>query len=128
MIKLLVSGKCKIGRGRSGMKSTNKTRLVRELARATGVSHKKTKALIDALFEAISLNLVHGSRVVVAGFGSFEVRESRERHNAVPGHADKVLIPARSYPAFRASRTLRQRVDLPAAEGLDKSSARVREG
>ena len=97
------------------MKTTNKTRLVGELARETGVSHKKTKKLIDALFEAISLNLVQGSRVVVSGFGSFEVRKSRGRYNTVPGYEGKVLIPARTYPAFRASRKLRQRINPPSS-------------
>ena len=110
------------------MKTTNKTRLVRELARTTGVSHKKTGELIDGLFEAISLSLVQGRRVVVSGFGSFEVRESRERCNTVPGHEEKILIPARSYPAFRASRTLRQCVSTPSPEVKGRSSAVDQEG
>lgn len=103
------------GKGRGCVK-TNKTRLISELARTTGVSHRETKRLIDSLFEAISVSLSEGSRVVVSGFGSFEVRASQARQNTVPGHADRILVPARTYPAFRASRKLRRRVARPLIE------------
>jgi integration host factor subunit beta len=66
------------------------------------------KVILDALFEAI----VKGDRIEIRGFGSFSLNYRPPRGGRNPRSGDRVRIPEKWAPHFKAGKELRQRVNL----------------
>lgn len=65
------------------------------------------KMIIDAMSEA----LVRGDRIEIRGFGSFALNYRPPRVGRNPKSGDKVNVPAKWVPHFKAGKELRERVD-----------------
>ncbi|MDO8958308.1 MAG: integration host factor subunit beta [Rhodocyclaceae bacterium] len=66
------------------------------------------KMILDAMTEA----LVKGDRIEIRGFGSFSLNYRPPRTGRNPKSGDKVQVPAKYVPHFKAGKELRERVDL----------------
>lgn len=65
------------------------------------------KMILDAMTEA----LVRGDRIEIRGFGSFALNYRPPRVGRNPKSGDKVSVPAKWVPHFKAGKELRERVD-----------------
>jgi len=65
------------------------------------------KMILDALTSA----LVKGDRIEIRGFGSFALNYRPPRIGRNPKSGDKVQVPAKYVPHFKAGKELRERVD-----------------
>ena len=65
------------------------------------------KMMLDALSEA----LVRGDRIEIRGFGSFALNYRPPRVGRNPKSGEKVSVPAKWVPHFKAGKELRERVD-----------------
>ena len=65
------------------------------------------KMILDAMSEA----LVRGDRIEIRGFGSFALNYRPPRTGRNPKSGDKVSVPAKWVPHFKAGKELRERVD-----------------
>ena len=63
--------------------------------------------ILDALSEA----LVKGDRIEIRGFGSFSLNYRPPRVGRNPKSGDKVSVPEKWVPHFKAGKELRERVD-----------------
>ena len=88
----------------------NKADLVNNVALKTGAKKKDVDMIIAATLDAIGEALASGERVQFPGFGSFEVRERAERVGRNPRTKKEILIPACRVPAFKAGKTLKNKV------------------
>ena len=88
----------------------NKTDLIGNVALRTGAKKKDVDMIITATLDAIEEALASGERVQLTGFGSFDVRERAERVGRNPRTRKEILIPACRVPAFRAGKSLKDRV------------------
>ena len=88
----------------------NKTDLVNKVAEQTEATKKDVDKIISATLDAIGETLASGEKVQLVGFGSFEVRKRAERVGRNPRTKEEILIPARKVPAFRAGKTLKDKV------------------
>jgi len=88
----------------------NKTDLVNEVTDLTGAKKKDVDMIITATLSAIGEALASGDRVQLVGFGTFEVRKRAERVGRNPRTREEILIPACKVPAFKAGKTLKDRV------------------
>ncbi len=91
-------------------KSVSKSDLVEHLAAKHQLSKKKVKEVVDSLFEHLGERLKKGEKVVLTGFGSFEVRKRQARTGVKPSTSEKIAIPASNYPAFKPGKTLKEKV------------------
>ncbi|CAI06609.1 MULTISPECIES: integration host factor subunit beta [Aromatoleum] len=66
------------------------------------------KMVIDAMSEA----LARGDRIEIRGFGSFALNYRPPRVGRNPKSGDKVLVPEKYVPHFKAGKELRERVDI----------------
>lgn len=66
---------------------------------------------VDQILGAISRTLVQGHRVEIRGFGSFSLNYRPPRIARNPKTGEKVSVPGRYTPYFRAGKELRARVD-----------------
>ncbi|MDT3669614.1 MAG: integration host factor subunit beta [Aromatoleum sp.] len=66
------------------------------------------KMVIDAMSDA----LARGDRIEIRGFGSFALNYRPPRVGRNPKSGDKVLVPEKYVPHFKAGKELRERVDI----------------
>ena len=65
------------------------------------------KMILDAMSEA----LAKGDRIEIRGFGSFALNYRPPRVGRNPKSGDKVSVPEKYVPHFKAGKELRERVD-----------------
>jgi integration host factor subunit beta len=65
------------------------------------------KMILDAMSEA----LAKGDRIEIRGFGSFALNYRPPRVGRNPKSGDKVSVPHKWVPHFKAGKELRERVD-----------------
>ena len=66
------------------------------------------KMMLDAMSEA----LAKGDRIEIRGFGSFALNYRPPRMGRNPKSGDKVSVPEKYVPHFKAGKELRERVDM----------------
>ena len=66
------------------------------------------KMILDAMSEA----LAKGDRIEIRGFGSFSLNYRPPRVGRNPKSGDKVSVPEKWVPHFKAGKELRVRVDI----------------
>src|SRR5512143_2094538 len=71
------------------------------------------KMILDAMTEA----LAGGQRIEIRGFGSFALNYRPPRVGRNPKSGDRVQVPAKHVPHFKAGKELRERVDGIESEG-----------
>jgi DNA-binding protein HU-beta len=84
-----------------------KTEFITEIAERSGVSKKQAKQVLDTALHIIAEQLQDGERVVLTGFGTFEVRERRERQGVNPQTKEPMTIGATRTPGFSASNSFK---------------------
>lgn len=88
----------------------NKTELISIVADKANLSKKVAEETIDALFDTIQETLTTGEKVVVSGFGTFEVRTRVARTGRNPRTGEDISIPGQKSPAFKAGKSLKDSV------------------
>jgi integration host factor subunit beta len=66
------------------------------------------KMILDAMTDALS----RGDRIEIRGFGSFALNYRPPRVGRNPKSGEKVHVPEKYVPHFKAGKELRERVDL----------------
>lgn len=89
----------------------NKTELIAVMANRADVTQKVAEALLRAFTDTVSETLGRrGEKVVVTGFGTFEVRDRAQRMGKNPRTGEVIVVPAQKSPAFRAGKLLKEAV------------------
>ena len=88
----------------------NKSELIATVANRSGVSKKDAERVVNATIDAITASLAKGDKVLITGFGTFEVknRSPRVGRNAVTRQT--IAIPATKVPTFKPSENLKKTV------------------
>jgi integration host factor subunit beta len=66
---------------------------------------------VNMILDAMTDALARGDRIEIRGFGSFALNYRPPRTGRNPKSGDKVLVPAKYVPHFKAGKELRERVD-----------------
>ena len=88
-----------------------KAELVGKLANKSKLSRKQAVDVVNAITQSISDSLAGGDKVEIRGFGSFVIRERNARIAHNPRSREKVEVPAKRVPFFKAGNDLRKVVD-----------------
>ena len=88
----------------------NKTELIAVVAEQAEITQKQAGEILDTYIDVISETLASGEKVVVTGFGTFEVRTRVERVGKNPRTGESIIIPEQKSPAFRAGKLLKEAV------------------
>ena len=88
-----------------------KTELINSIADKANCTKKDASAALDATLAAISEALVNGDKVSIVGFGTFEVRDRKEKTVINPQTKKKMTAPASKAPAFKAGQVLKNAVN-----------------
>jgi DNA-binding protein HU-beta len=89
----------------------NKGGLVAEVAKRTGLGKAEVGRVIDAMIETVRDAVVHGERVTLADFGTFERKHRNVRIARNPRKPNvPIVVPARDLPSFTPGKDFRARV------------------
>jgi integration host factor subunit beta len=103
-----------------------KSELIARLAeRYPQLIAKDADFAVNTILEAMAESLATGQRIEIRGFGSFALSTRPPRIGRNPKSGEKVLVPEKRVPHFKAGKELRERVDIGAA-GLVAPPARRR--
>ena len=67
---------------------------------------------VKMILDAMSEDLAKGDRIEIRGFGSFALNYRPPRVGRNPKSGDKVSVPQKWVPHFKAGKELRERVDI----------------
>jgi integration host factor subunit beta len=71
---------------------------------------KDAESAVKIILDALSSTLSKGGRVEIRGFGSFGLNYHPPRLGRNPKNGDRVKVPAKYVPHFRAGKELKERV------------------
>jgi len=84
--------------------------LAETINRKMGFSRAESLALVEAILGKLCHAMAEGENVKISGFGSFILRDKRERVGRNPKTGVEVPITPRRVMTFRASQKLKDRI------------------
>lgn len=88
----------------------NKSELVYEVTNRLVVTRKEAEDVIDCFLDLIAENLANGDKVVLSGFGTFEIRNRVSRSGVNPRTGERIDIPCQKTPAFKVGKILKDKL------------------
>ena len=89
-----------------------KSELIARLAgRYPQLVAKDAELAVKMILDAMTRSLANGQRIEIRGFGSFGLNYRPPRVGRNPKSGEKVKVPAKHVPHFKAGKELRERVD-----------------
>jgi len=93
-----------------------KSELIRCIAeRFPTLTASDVDAAVNLILEQMTQTLAVGGRIEIRGFGSFALNYRPPRQGRNPKTGQKVEVPAKHVPHFKAGKELRDRVDATVA-------------
>jgi integration host factor subunit beta len=92
--------------------TVTKSELIAQLAqRYPQLVAKDAEYAVKMILDAMTQALLEGNRIEIRGFGSFGLNYRPPRVGRNPKSGDKVQVPEKYVPHFKAGKELRERVD-----------------
>ncbi len=88
-----------------------KADLIAQIAEKADLKKKQAEEALSATIEAITEALKSGDKVQLIGFGTFEVRDRKEKESKNPRTGETILVPAKKAPVFKAGKSLKDSVN-----------------
>ncbi len=92
-------------------------------ARFPKLMAKDAEIAVRESLDGMCQSLVRGGRVEIRGFGSFALNRRPARIGRNPKTGEKVHVPAKYVPHFKAGKEMRERIDLAKMVLPDKLAA-----
>ena len=92
-------------------KTITRAHLTDIIYREIGLSHAESADLVDSVFEEIIQALENDESVKLSSFGTFSIREKKQRIGRNPKTKEEVPISARKVVTFHSSNILTKRIN-----------------
>lgn len=89
----------------------NKADLVAKVAKEAKLTKASAEKGLNTTLAIIKKTLVGGERIVLVGFGSFDVAHRKARKGRNPSTGKEIKIPASRVPRFRAGKALKEAIN-----------------
>ena len=90
----------------------NKAELVAVMAEKAELSKKDAEKALKAFTDVIAEELKKGEKIQLVGFGTFEVRDRKERVGRNPRTKEEIQIPASKVPVFKPGKEFKTVVNV----------------
>ena len=80
-------------------------------ARHSQLAPKDAELAVKTMLDAMAQTLASGNRIEIRGFGSFGLNYRPPRTGRNPKTGERVQVPRKYVPHFKAGKELRERVD-----------------
>ena len=88
----------------------SKQGLIEFVAEKANMSKAEAGRALDAVLEGITAGLKKEKEVALVGFGKFSVKKRAAREGINPATKEKIKIPAKSVPSFKAGAKLKDAI------------------
>jgi nucleoid DNA-binding protein len=88
-----------------------KQQLIEKVAAKTGLGKADVEVAVDSVLELIAETLRSNQRVDLRGFGSFVVKDRKERQGRNPRTGETITIAARRNASFKPGKELTEKLD-----------------
>lgn len=88
-----------------------KAELIAKVAEETGFTKKDTERVLNGALEAIRESVTEGDKVIIAGFGSFEMKERAARVGHNPQTGEKIQIAASKTVGFKVAKQFKDAIN-----------------
>lgn len=85
--------------------------ITRLAARFPQLVTKDAELSVKTIIDAMAKSLAQGQRIEIRGFGSFDLNYRPPRIGRNPKSGEKVKVPEKYVPHFKAGKEMRERVD-----------------
>ena len=85
--------------------------LAETINRKMGLSRAESLDLVEAILAKMGDAMADGENVKISGFGSFVLRDKKERIGRNPKTGESVALPGKHVPHFKPGKELRERVN-----------------
>ncbi len=85
--------------------------IARAVAQQLGIPLKDAKVAVEATFQAVTEGLIKHRKVAVRGLGTWTIRRREARMARVPSTGEKVRLPVRYVPFFKASKQFAEKIN-----------------
>ncbi|MCP4933456.1 MAG: integration host factor subunit alpha [bacterium] len=92
-------------------KTLTRADLVEAVVSKVGLPRHEAAELVETVLQELSSTLARGEQVKLSSFGSFGIREKRQRIGRNPKTGKEVPITPRRVLIFRASNIMKKRID-----------------
>ena len=82
-----------------------KAEIVARIANKTGIEKNAVQSSIEACMETVKISLQKGENVYLRGFGSFIIKERKEKTGRNISKKTTIIIPAHKIPAFKPAKS-----------------------
>jgi nucleoid DNA-binding protein len=94
-----------------GGSPVNKHDLIAAVAASTNLSKTDAAGAIDAMLTVITKSLKKKEKVLLVGFGTFQVSKRKAGEGRNPQTGEKIKIAAANVPRFKASKQLKEAIN-----------------
>ncbi len=88
-----------------------KADIVEKISEKTGFTQNETRLVVEQLLEEIKSCLSREEHLEVRGFGTFKIKNCRERKARNPRTNSEVRVPARRKAIFKVSKELNEQLN-----------------
>ena len=89
----------------------NKKELIEAVYAKGDITKKEAEFAVNATLDSIIEGLKKEGKVIIPGFGSFEVRSKTAREGRNPRTGEKIKIAAKRAPAFKPGKAMKDAVE-----------------
>ncbi|MFO7736536.1 MAG: HU family DNA-binding protein [bacterium] len=89
----------------------NKSDLINKISERTELSKRNSEQFVNLMIDAIISAMMKEERIEIRGFGSFTIRHYDSYQGRNPKTGEKIKIPAKRLPFFKAGKDLVQRIN-----------------
>lgn len=91
--------------------TVTRAQLTEAVYKQLGLSRNESSQLVESVIEEICAALARGETVKMSSFGSFNIRDKKERIGRNPKTGEEVPIEPRRVLSFRPSHVLKDQID-----------------
>ena len=107
-------------------KTLTRADLVESVVENVGLPRHEAAELVETVLQELSSTLARGEPVKLSSFGSFGIREKRQRIGRNPKTGKEVPITPRRVLVFRASNIMKKRIDETIKKDLGKTNSKAK--
>jgi DNA-binding protein HU-beta len=87
-----------------------KADLIAKITEETGLERNEVSRAVESMMEFIKSSLTNGQNVYLRGFGSFVVRERKQKTGRNISKNTTIIIPAHNIPSFKPAKVFVEQV------------------
>lgn len=90
----------------------NRQELITEISNRTELNKKDTENVVATFIDVIKESLIKGEKILLSGFGTFDVVERAARTARNPKTGESIEVGASKSPKFKPAKALKESVNI----------------